>query len=201
MDLKNKESSSGLWTDRAFSGVIATQFLGAFNDNLFKMLLMLICADYVLKQAAPTNKNPYFDPYQTWASLLFAIAFLLFSGVAGHLADRFRKRWIIVTSKVAEIVVMGLGLVVFLVGTPGSWGFILTLFFVLFLMGTQSAYFGPAKYGIFPELFRTSDLPAANGVAQATTFLAVIFGAALAGPLKEWLQPDLWKISALSASA
>ena len=82
-----------------------TQFLGAFNDNVFKMLLLLICVDYVLAQNQGGN-NPYFDPYQTTASLLFASAFVLISGFAGYLSDRYCKRTIVVACKVSEIVVM-----------------------------------------------------------------------------------------------
>ena len=121
----------------------ATQFLGAFNDNLFKMLLMLICADYVMVRAAGDGGNPYFDPFQTAASLLFAFAFVMFSGFAGFLSDRYRKKGIVVASKVAEIFVMSMGLLVFLTGNPGGNSFIVMLFAVLFLMGMQSAFFGP----------------------------------------------------------
>ncbi len=182
--------------DKAFWGMTATQFLGAFNDNVFKMLLLLICADYVL--ARPGNgASPYFDPYQTAASLLFAFAFVLFSGFAGYLSDRYQKKNIVVASKVAEIVVMTLGLVVFLTGNPGSLSFIVSLFCVLFLMGMQSAFFGPSKYGILPEMFSDSDLPVVNGVILATTFLAIIFGTALAGLLKDALGDGIWLISLL----
>jgi acyl-[acyl-carrier-protein]-phospholipid O-acyltransferase/long-chain-fatty-acid--[acyl-carrier-protein] ligase len=57
---------------------------------------------------------------------------------------------------------------------------------VLFLMGTHSAFFGPPKYGILPEMLRTEDLPRANGVIVMTTFLAIIFGTAAAGFLGDW---------------
>jgi acyl-[acyl-carrier-protein]-phospholipid O-acyltransferase/long-chain-fatty-acid--[acyl-carrier-protein] ligase len=79
---------------------------------------------------------------------------------------------------VAEIVVMALGVIGFLlygiVGLPG-------LMCVLFLMGSQSAFFGPSKYGILPEMLRASDLPRANGIFLMLTFLAIIFGTAAAG--------------------
>jgi acyl-[acyl-carrier-protein]-phospholipid O-acyltransferase/long-chain-fatty-acid--[acyl-carrier-protein] ligase len=180
--------------DPSFWGITATQFLGAFNDNIFKMLLMLICADYVADRAGG-GTNPYFDPWQTAASLLFAFAFVMFSGVAGFLSDRFRKRRIIVASKIAEIGVMTAGLLVFLTGQPGSNAFIFSLFAVLFLMGVQSAFFGPSKFGILPEIFSDSDLPVINGVMLATTFLAIIFGTALGGALKQVLGDQLWLIS------
>lgn len=187
--------SASLRNERSFWGVITTQFLGALNDNLFKMLLLLICTDYVMLQG-DRAESPYFDPFQTVASLLFALAFVLISGFAGYLSDRFPKRRIIVICKVGEIVVMTAGLIVFLTGTMGSFSLITALFAVLFLMGSQSAFFGPPKYGILPELFSDSDLPQVNGVMLATTFAAIIFGTALAGVLKTLLGDQAWVISA-----
>ncbi len=180
--------------DPAFWGMTLTQFLGAFNDNVFKQLVLLIGLDYARLRGVTG------DPYQTYAQGLFAMSFVLFSGLAGWLSDRNVKRSIIVASKVAEIVVMGAGLAVFALLRFGSDAYLWGLLAVLFLMGMQSAFFGPGKYGILPEMLRERDLPAANGVIQMTTFLAIIFGIALCGFLKEhWGdgEPALWKISAL----
>ena len=159
--------------DRSFWGMAATQFLGAFNDNLFKQLILLLATPTAAELAAGQGTD-----VQGVAQIIFAAAFLIFSGVAGYFADRHSKRTVIVLSKVAEIVAMLLGLVGFLMyGAFGLTG----LMFVLFLMGTQSAFFGPAKYGILPEMLRASDLPRANGIFLMLTFLAIIFGTAAAG--------------------
>src|SRR3954469_22954792 len=84
----------------------------------------------------------------------------------------------------AEIGIMLLGMIAFLAyGSTGYRG----LLVVLFLMGSHSAFFGPGKYGILPELFREEDLPRANGVILMTTFLAIIFGTASAGFLGDLL--------------
>ena len=119
-----------------------------------------------------------------WATLVFSIPFVLFSGFAGYLSDRYCKTPIIVLAKVAEIVIMFLGLFAFLYydtfGMLGTWT-------VLFLMATQSAFFGPGKYGLLPELFRASDLPRANGLILMATFLAIIFGVTFAGELFDFL--------------
>ena len=120
-----------LHRDKAFWGITFTQFLGAFNDNVFKMLLMLICADYV-GELAENGGNPYFDPYQTTASLLFAFAFVMFSGFAGYLSDRYQKKRIVIASKLAEIMVMVIGFLVFLTASPGTTSFIILLFVVCF---------------------------------------------------------------------
>ncbi len=174
--------------DPSFWGMTATQFLGAFNDNLFKQLVLLICVDYAARR--PTGE----DVYQPIAMALFAIPFVLFSGFGGWLSDRHSKRTIVVLCKVAEIAVMLLGMVAFLSGRLSA------LFVVLFCMSTQSAYFGPAKYGILPEMLRERDLPQANGVIQMTTFVAIIFGMAAAGFSKQWFGDRLWVVSGMCIS-
>jgi acyl-[acyl-carrier-protein]-phospholipid O-acyltransferase/long-chain-fatty-acid--[acyl-carrier-protein] ligase len=183
-------SSSHLPTlgrDRAFWGMTVTQFLGAFNDNLFKQLVLLFCIDVKFHTA---------QDYQSWAQAIFAIPFVLFSGMAGWLADRYSKRTIVVLAKVAEIVIMFLGMLVFLYGPNVPYQTLMLLFVVLGCMSLQSAFFGPPKYGILPELFRDSDLPAANGIFQMTTFVAIIMGGALGGIGKQYLGNQLWMMSA-----
>src|SRR5262245_9760728 len=162
-----------LFRDRSFWGMTATQFLGAFNDNLFKQLMLLLAIPVGAGSSVKADE-------QGLATMLFSLPFVLFSGFAGFLSDRYSKRSMIVACKVAEIGIMLLGMLGFLMyGRTGYSG----LLVVLFLMGTHSAFFGPGKYGILPELFREADLPRANGVILMTTFLAIIFGTASAGVL------------------
>lgn len=180
--LGDKGALPRLYRDVAFWGMTATQLFGAFNDNLFKQLMLLL--------AVPVGLGAVFQQdQQGLATIVFSLPFVLFSGYAGFLADRYSKQPIIVLAKVAEIVVMLLGLLAFLCySVTGYTG----LLVVLFLMGAQSAFFGPPKYGILPEMLRGQDLPRANGVLVMTTFLAIIFGTAGAGLLGEWfLDPDL----------
>ena len=185
-----------LLADRSFWGMTCTQFLGAFNDNLYKQLMLLLAisipmaaltGDVVKDLAEGVVDSEKGGDVQGWATLVFSLPFVLFSGYAGYLSDRFSKTPIIVLSKVAEIGVMLLGLLAFyyydVLGMAGTW-------IVLFLMGTQSSFFGPGKYGILPELFPNRDLPRANGIILMTTFLAIIFGTVLAGGLKKLLTTD-----------
>ena len=161
--------------DTSFWGMAVTQFLGAFNDNLFKQMLLLIATPTIVEAAAGQSEDR-----QSEAMIVFAASFLIFSGYAGFLSDRLSKRPVVIASKVAEIVAMALGMVGFLLyGHVGFAG----LLVVLFLMGAQSAFFGPSKYGILPEMLRGSDLPRANGIFLMLTFLSIIFGMALAGLL------------------
>ena len=191
--------------DRGFWGMAITQFLGAFNDNLFKQLLLLLATPALVEKAAELGKvvedtDAVKGDQQAGATIVFAAAFLIFSGVAGWLADRTSKRSLIILSKVAEIVVMVAGMIGFYYyGVIGFNGMLVVLFF----MGVQSAFFGPPKYGILPEAIRARDLPRANGIFLMFTFVAIIFGMGLAGLLiKEGVPPaeaavGVWRGSAI----
>jgi acyl-[acyl-carrier-protein]-phospholipid O-acyltransferase/long-chain-fatty-acid--[acyl-carrier-protein] ligase len=189
----DRNGRTTLYRDRAFWGMTATQFLGAFNDNVFKQLVLLLCVDY--KNFRQLDN----DPFQTTAQALFAVPFVLFSGFSGWLADRTSKRRIVIGAKAAEIVVMLAGLAAFLSAPLYSDELLNALFVVLCLMGLHSTVFGPSKYGILPELFHEHDLPRANGMIQMTTFLAIIFGMAVCGASKQFLAEagaGLWVVSA-----
>jgi MFS family permease len=165
---KTSELSESLWRDRSFWGMTVTQFLGAFNDNLYKEAALLVCVD-----VAPKGED-----YQKYAQAAFALPFVLFSGFAGYLADRTSKRRIVVFCKIIEVLIVGLGAAAML----GQRFYLMMV--VLFLMGTHSAFFAPAKYGMLPEIVREKNLPLANGIFLMTTFLAIIFGMAAAGFVK-----------------
>ena len=192
-DQPESQASASFFRDRSFWGLTISQLLGAFNDNMFKQLVLLLCLEKAHDIAQATG-GPISDHYQPIAMAVFAIPWILFSGVSGYLADRISKRRIVVFCKSLEIVVMGCGLLAFLSGE--LWA----LFIVLFLMSTQSTVFGPAKFGILPEQFRSEDLPRINGIFQMTTFLAIILGFASAGILKEALpgQEGLALVSVIS---
>ncbi len=144
-----------------FGWLNATQFLGAMNDNLFRFLVLFFLVDHLGLDSARTV---------TLATVLFVMPFLIFSQAAGVLADACSKRNIIVLSKVAEVAIMTLGLGGLLLGSPG---FLLAL---VFAMSTQSAFFGPVKYGILPELVSRDSLSRANGRLVSMTYLAIILG-------------------------
>lgn len=164
-----------------FNALVGAQFFGAFNDNLFKQLI-LILAVLVLFPG---------KDMQGLAFAVFSLPFILFSGLAGDLSERYSKRTIIVWMKVAEIGVMCLGILAFM---TMSWTLMLV---VLGVMGVQSAFFGPSKYGVIPELVTPEKLVPANGMITMTTFLALLTGQALAGPIMDHFgpkaeSPSLW---------
>ncbi len=182
-----------LYADRSFWGMTVTQFFGAFNDNLFKQLILLLSISTAVESGGKD-----FDDQQWLPMLVFAAPFLLLTGIAGFFSDKFGKRGIIIGCKVAEVVVMGLGAIGFALYSNNQSLFF--LYSVLFLMGAQSAFFGPAKYGILPEMLRGQDLPRANGFIMMTTFLAIIFGTVAAGFLLKEFRDQLWIGSLLCIS-
>ena len=174
-----------LLADRSFWGIAITQFLGAFNDNLFKQLILLLSVPVVVAGVGQAVKaGQVGEDVQGWATLVFSLPFVLLSGFAGYLSDRYSKRRVIVLAKIAEIFVMLLGMLAFLMygsfAAAGTWT-------VLFLMGTHSTFFGPGKYGILPELFSEKDSQKANGLILMSTFLAIIFGTVIAGKMFDLL--------------
>ena len=152
----------------AFRALIVTQFLGAFNDNAFKYALQWFVIGSVEDEAIQQQ-------YISIAVAVFTIPFILFSIFAGDLADRIAKRRVIIWTKLWEVLVMGLGIAAF---ASGSFSF---LYIVLFLMGMQSTFFSPAKYGILPESLNDEELSYGNGLIGMTTFLAIILGLVLGG--------------------
>jgi acyl-[acyl-carrier-protein]-phospholipid O-acyltransferase/long-chain-fatty-acid--[acyl-carrier-protein] ligase len=111
------------------------------------------------------------------------LPFLLFSGYSGHLSDRISKRSVMISVKVFEIGVMGLGLAVFFTESL-NW-----MLLVLFLMAVHSTIFSPAKYGIVPEMLPDKDLSRANGLLEMTTFMAIVLGTSLSSFLYDFWTP------------
>ncbi len=149
--------------ERSFGWLNATQFLGALNDNIFKLLIIaFIIGVRGLESASNVT---------ALAGAVFVVPFLLFSAYAGKLADRFSKRNIVVVVKCAEVIVMTLGFVGFML--RAEW----LLYAVLFLMAAQSAFFSPSKYGIIPELVDKERLSYANSLLEGLTYLAIVIGA------------------------
>ncbi len=173
--------------DKSFSSLVVTQFLGAFNDNLFKQLLVL----FMFATAASSTDGKL---YNSIAGLLFPLPFILFSIHAGVAADRYSKRTIIVIAKWMEVGVMLSAMLAFYLQERNF------LFLTLFFMGTQSALFGPSKYGVLPELLPKKDLSRGNGVILLTTFMAIIVGTGAAGVLKEGFGSTSFKESSFHNS-
>ena len=154
-----------------FRALLATQFLGAFNDNAFKLVISLIAVNSFADRAGGGSQ------YIALAGVMLVLPFILFSSYAGFLADRYSKKVIMFWVKGGEVVVMCMGFAAFYSGS------VYAMMIVLFLMGMQSALFSPSKYGILPEIFSDDELSKANGMVQLWTFLAMIAGTIVGGQL------------------
>jgi len=146
-----------------FYAFLAAQFLGAANDNAFKITLVLFVLSVVSGEARQLR-------YSSLTTALYPVPFLLFSPLAGYFADRFTKHRVLFWTKCPEIIAMTLATIGFY---RASIPFLL---FVLFFTATHSSFFSPAKYGILPEVFEDKDLPVANGVLELTADLAILIG-------------------------
>ena len=155
-----------------FAPMFWTQFLGAFNDNLFKNALVILVT---FGGASTLGMDP--AALVAAASAIFILPFFLFSATGGQLADKLEKSQLVRWVKLAEIVIMLLGAFAFLSGSTGI------LLLLLFLMGTQSAFFGPVKYGILPQLLDEDDLVGGNALIETATYLAILGGTIAGGVL------------------
>lgn len=157
---------------RRFSPLFFTQFLGAFNDNLYKnALVILIIFQGSSLYGIDTNI------IVTLSAGIFILPFFLFSATAGQLADCYEKSQLIRRVKILEIIIMSLAIIGF------YYQNILMLIVLLFLMGTQSSLFGPLKYSILPQHLASEELTGANGLISMGTFLAILLGTILGGIL------------------
>ena len=166
----NNSSQPSLLTQKRFLPYFITQFLGAFNDNIFKNVLLLFVA-FASVDTLPISSNLFIN----LAAGLFILPFFLFSALAGVLADKYEKSWFIRKVKLLEVVIMSLGAIGFIYE---SYGILLLL---LFLMGTQSAFFGPVKYALLPQQLKTKELVSGNALVETGTFLAILIGTLGAG--------------------
>lgn len=162
--------TASLLSERRFMPYFVTQFFGAFNDNIFKNVLLLFVA-FAGPQVLPISSNLFIN----LAAGLFILPFFLFSASAGVLADKYEKSWFIRKVKLAEIGIMCLGAIGFV---TESYGILLLL---LFLMGTQSAFFGPVKYALLPQQLKPNELLSGNALVETGTFLAILLGTLGAG--------------------
>lgn len=157
---------------RGFLAFLTTESLGAFNDNLFKMLLQLFVLQFL--------KEPNAEVLISLSSLVFTLPFVLFGPWSGYLADRYSKTHVMKVVKCAEIPIM-------VIGVFGFFGANLPLMMTaLFLMATQSTFFSPAKAGFIPETCPPETISRANGLVSMTTFVAIITGMAFAGQVFGW---------------
>ena len=165
---------------RRFLPLFVTQLFNAFNDNLYKttMVLFVVYAVY--------NDETTESSFSSLASALFILPFFILSALAGQLADMRDKAKIIRTVKMCEIGLMMIGAA----GLYMAWRGIMVhtvaiplLLLALFLTGVQSTFLGPIKYAILPQHLKKDEVLAGTGLVEAGTYIAILMGTILAGPL------------------
>lgn len=165
---------------KRFLPLFVTQFLGAFNDNFLKNALVVLLT---YRLAEKIGQNPQI--LVAVAAALFILPYFLFSALSGQLADRFPRHRIAHLVKLAEIILMVLALIGFMLESTGL------LMVVLFLMGTHSTFFSPVKYALLPQHLHDNELLSGNAMIGAGTFLAILLGTIAGGLLILTPQGDI----------
>ena len=166
------QSQFSLLGQRRFAPFFYTQALGAFNDNFYKNILVILVT-------YDTARYSGVEPIQLaqLAGGLFILPFVLFSGLAGQLADRYDRILVMRGVKIFEVAIMGIAALGF-IEYDIRW-----LLAALFMMGMHSTFFAPAKYGLLPTVLSSRELVGGNALLEMGTFAAILLGQSLAGPI------------------
>jgi 1-acyl-sn-glycerol-3-phosphate acyltransferase len=171
----------GLLKTRRFAPFFGTQFLGAFNDNLFKNALVVLLT---FQSTQWTTLKP--ELLANLAAGIFMLPFFLFSATAGQLADKYDKAKLSRLVKVLEMAIMGIA----------AGGFAMhslpLLMGALFLLGLHSTLFGPVKYALIPQHLHEDELVGGNALIEAGTFVAILIGTLAGGLLAGSVEHPAW---------
>lgn len=161
-----------MFLSKRFFPFFVTQCLGALNDNVYKNVLFLMVT-YSLIDSLPVSVNLFVN----LAAGLFILPFFLFSAHAGAVADSMDKAKLIRRLKLIEVLIMACAATAIMTENA------LLMLVLLFLTGTQSAYFGPVKYALLPQALKASELVKGNAWVEMGTFLSILVGTLTAGLL------------------
>ncbi|GFO62651.1 acyl-[ACP]--phospholipid O-acyltransferase [Geomonas paludis] len=170
--------STDTTASRSFAWLNTTQFLGALNDNILKLLIIFFLIG--------SHGRAHAGAVTATVGAAFVLPFLLFSAPAGCLADRFPKAKLIVNVKLVEVLVTLMAVAAFALRLEQA------LYLVVFLMAAHSAFFAPAKYSILPELVAKEELSRVNGAVESCTFMAIIVGTGMASGLTQLVDGRFW---------
>jgi len=159
-----------LLTQKRFAPFFFTQFLGAFNDNIFRNGLIILLT---FKGIEVFGLNA--SQIANVAGALFILPYFLFSAIAGQIADKYEKSILIKSTKLLEIILMITATFVLL---TENYSFLLI---ILFLMGFQSSLFGPVKYAYIPQKLKLNELIGGNALVESGTYIAIILGLVVGG--------------------
>jgi MFS family permease len=179
------EGATRLLSQRRFLPLFITQFLGAFNDNLFKLAMISLVTFHIY------NDPKVETQFSGLCGALFILPFFLLSAVSGQLADGRDKARLIRLVKTAEIIIM-------LVGAAGLLlKSIPLMLLALFAMGVHSTFFGPIKYAILPQHLDDDHVLAGTGLVEAGTYIAILGGTVIGGLTGTKYLPVEWAAAAV----
>ena len=147
---------------RRFLPLFSTQFLGAFNDSLFKQAVVLFVTYQLYSNPAKEFQ------FSAIAQGLFILPFFLLSALAGQLADDHDKARLIRIIKLAEIGIMIVG------GAGIMLDNVFLMLAAVFAMGVHSTFFGPIKYAILPQHLHKDEVLGGTGLVEAGTYIAIL---------------------------
>ncbi len=166
------EYQKHLMFDRRFWPTFWTQFLGAFNDNVYKNAMVMLITYQSMKLGGLSPESMV-----ALCGGVFILPFFLFSAMAGQICDKYPKDKLMFYIKVWEVLVMLFGALGFYLGSLNI------LMITLFFMGLQSTFFGPVKYAVLPELVNDNELVQGNALVEMGTFVAILLGTIVGGIL------------------
>ncbi|KKI17621.1 MULTISPECIES: MFS transporter [Sphingomonas] len=170
----------GLLKRRRFLPLFITQFLGAFNDNLFKTSMVLFATYEIF---ASETQESFFNAL---AAALFILPYFILSALAGQLADTTDKARIIRLVKIAEFVIMAIGCAGLLLARTGQVTLPVALMLLAIVgLGIHSTFFSPIKYAILPQHLEDEDVLGGTGLVEAGTYLSILLGTIVAGFIYE----------------
>jgi MFS family permease len=181
------QASLRLLAHRKFLPLFVTQFLGAFNDNLFKTAMILF-ATYVVFEDPQQESH-----FNAVATGLFILPFFLLSALSGQLADNIDKARIIRMVKLVEILIMIVGAAGLMLSTRHPWLGVGLMLGAVLAMGVHSTFFGPIKYAILPQHLEPEQVLGGTGLVEAGTYIAILAGTIVAG----WIGPQTTAIMVL----
>ncbi|MDR2345903.1 MAG: MFS transporter [Planctomycetaceae bacterium] len=178
----NLEKPRSLW-NKGFIALLITQFTVAFNDNAFRWLLVPIGKEYAND-----------DLIRFLGGAFLIVPFLLWTSIAGYVTDRFSRRNVIICCKLVEMLLLFVAIGVIClgpaIGVKSSYETmpvkVIILLGIMFLLGSQAAFFSPSKYGTIPDLVPETSISAANGIVSMLTMLAGVSGQVLGGYIFFW---------------
>lgn len=166
-----------LFYRRRFLPIFLATFLGAFNDNLIRSGLVVLIA-YSVRKGITLPAQP--EILVTICGALLMCPMIMFSSVAGSLADKFEKSRLVMIAKLAEVGIMS---VVFMGFATNN---ILLLMGMLFVSGVHTTFYSPIKFSILPDHLHKNELLAGNGFMAGASYIAILFGLIAGGLLVEY---------------